>query len=102
MTAVGPRVPCRLCGADIRFLTTARGKPMPVQAQPCETWLLRGGRGPQLVLVGFDGVTYRGVAVAEPLRGELTRFHKLVQGHEPHFGHCPVYLARHRAPGGRP
>jgi hypothetical protein len=66
-----PARPCRLCGASIVFVRTARGRTMPVEAA------YRQGDG-RVALLDDEGVVHAHAG-------------KHVRGREPHFGNCEPY-----------
>jgi len=60
---------CKLCGSQIHFVKTRKGKQMP-----CDMALLRGDG--KRTLIDHAGVTHRKAS-------------NEVFGYEPHFGTCP-------------
>lgn len=77
--SVGPIATCWGCGAPIRFIDTAKGKRMPVNAEPVEFYTFNGH---EETFVTDAGETVKGWKEDAPSRA------RHLTGYVPHWATC--------------
>lgn len=77
---------CKLCGAEITWIRTRKGKLMPVNVAPVNVVPLRHGKR---TYISETGDVFRGDD--KPDQTDLLFDSLIVKGYEVHFGTCPKY-----------
>lgn len=77
---------CKVCGAEIKWIKTRKGKLMPVNVPPLEIVPARNGKR---TYISDAGDVFHGDEKQD--QTALLFDNQTVKGYEVHFGTCPKY-----------